>query len=268
MRDSVMPKIRPMLSVDIEDYGGRNTAQQHEAQRGLYHVLHTAAHGAGFTLDEWTVQWSGDGGFAVLPGQTPVRALAETFVQELDVALATRNGRPCPAPWTRLRLRLALHEGPVRTDGPTGVPGPPAVQVNRLVDADAARTALAGCQGANLTVIVSERVFDDYLTDGYGRLSPAEFRQVRVRGKREETYLAYLYVPGCDLYAVPALDPFDPAARNEAAPTPGASAAPGTPETPRARSIVYGSAHTISDSVVTETHRGDITIGDITLKRR
>ncbi|GHH71843.1 hypothetical protein GCM10017673_25980 [Streptosporangium violaceochromogenes] len=265
MRDSVMPKIRPMLSVDMEDYGGRNAAQQNEAQRGLRHVLHTATRGARLALDEWAVQWSGDGGFAVLPGQTPVRTLAETFVQELDVALATHNGRPRPEPWTRLRLRLALHEGPVRTDGATGVPGSPAVQVNRLADADAARTALASCQGANLVVIVSERIFDDYLTDGYGRLSPAEFRQVRVRGKRKETYLAYLYVPGCDLYTVPALDPFDPTARNEAVPTPGG---PPAPETPRARSIVYGSAHTISDSVVNETHQGGFTIGDITLKRR
>ncbi|MFF3440744.1 hypothetical protein [Streptosporangium sp. NPDC002721] len=247
-----------MFSVDVENYSGRNAAEQYEAQRGFDRVLGAAARRTRLDRDEWITQWSGDGGFAVLPGDTPIGVLAETFVQEIDVALGARNGRPRPAPWTRLRLRLALHEGPVRTDGATGVPGPHAVQVNRLVDADAVRVALSSCPGANLAVIVSERVFNDYLTDGYGRLSPAEFRQVRVKAKKE-TYLAYLYVPGCDLYDIPALNDFDPKPHEEAVPTPRSH-----PVQP----VVHGSAHTITDSVVNETHKGDINIGDINLGRR
>jgi hypothetical protein len=258
MRGSSTPKIRPMFSADVENYSGRNAAGQYEAQRGFDQVLRTAARRAKLNHNEWTIQWSGDGGFAVLPEDTPIGILAEAFVQELDVALASRNGRPRPTPWTRLRLRLALHEGPVRTDGATGIPGPHAVQVNRLVDADAVRVALTSCQGANLAVIVSDRVFNDYLIDGYGRLSPAEFRQVHVTAKKE-AYLAYLYVPGCDLYDIPALDNFDPKPYDEAVPT---------SKIHPAQNAIYGSAHTITDSVVNETHRGDINIGDINLGRR
>ncbi|MFI6496733.1 hypothetical protein [Nonomuraea typhae] len=136
-----------------------------------------------------------------------------------------------------------------------GVPGGHAVQVNRLADAQAVRDALRLCPGADLAVIVSDRVFNDYLSDGYGSLSPAEFRQVRVRAKAD-TYTAYLYVAGCDLHELADLDAYAPGPPDSEEPGPP----PGGPGT-----LVYGSAHKITDSVVNETHEGDINVGDISL---
>ncbi|MFB4294857.1 hypothetical protein ACBI99_45010 [Nonomuraea sp. ATR24] len=266
MRDSRMRKIHPMMSIDIENYSDRNEAQQHEAQGSLRLLLETAAREAGLDLTAWATQWSGDGAFAVLPADTPIGELAEAFIQELNVLLGTRNRRPLPPPWTSIRLRVSLHEGPVRTDGATGIPGSHAVQVNRLVDAEALRVALACCHGADLAMIVSERVFNDYLTDGYGALSPARFRQVRVAVK-ENRYLAYLYVPNCDLFRIHELDPFNdiPALPHEDRGPRRAGATSAEPPSSEPRKIVYGSAHTITGSNVNETHSGDIRIGDINL---
>ncbi|MEV6155440.1 hypothetical protein AB0L53_34375 [Nonomuraea sp. NPDC052129] len=255
-----------MMSIDIESYSERNEAQQHEAQQSLRLLLEIAAREAELDLTAWATQWSGDGAFAVLPADTPIGELAESFIQELNVLLGTRNRRPLPPPWTSIRLRVSLHEGPVRTDGATGIPGSHAVQVNRLVDAEALRVALACCHGADLAVIVSERVFNDYLTDGYGTLSPARFRQVRVAVKKNR-YLAHLYVPNCDLFKIHELDPFDdvPAPPQEDAGPLDAAAALAEPPSGEPKQIVYGSAHTITGSNVSETHSGDIRIGDIHL---
>lgn len=268
MCDSRMRKIHPMMSIDIENYSGRNEAEQHNAQQSLRLVLETAACEAGLDVTAWSTQWSGDGAFVVLPAGTPIDQLAGSFIQELNVLLGTRNRRPLPAPWTTIRLRVSLHEGPVRTDGATGIPGSHAVQVNRLVDAEALRVALACCHGVDLAVIFSERVFNDYLTDGYGTLNPAGFRPIRVMAKKNQ-YLAYLYIPNCDLYKIHELNRFDeaPATRNEDSALPRRHAASAEPPIGAPRKIVYGSAHTITDSNVNETHSGNIQVGEINLGR-
>jgi hypothetical protein len=208
MPDSRMRKIHPMMSIDIENYSGRNEVEQHEAQESLRLLLETPAREAGLNLATCVIQWSGDGALVVLPAGAPIGEVAEPFIQELGVLLGSHNRRPLPPPWTPIRLRMSMHEGPVRTDGATVIPGVHAVRVDRLVKAEALRVALACCQGADLAVIVSERIFNDYLADGYRSLSPAKFRQVRVAVKANR-YLAYVYVPDCDLFKVHDLDPFD-----------------------------------------------------------
>ena len=280
-----MRKNHPMMAIDIENYSGRNEAQQYEAQHGLRSLLENVAREAGLDFTTWSTQWSGDGAFVALPAGTSIGELAEPLLHELNVQLGTRNRRPLPEPWTPIRLRMSLHEGPIRTDGATGIPGAHAVEVNRLVDAEPLRVALACCQGADLALIVSERVFNDYLTDGYGTLSPAKFRQVRVAVKKNR-YLAYLYVPNCDLFKVAELDPFDAPPPEETAPaekeSPAGKTAPAEPAAPAGKAappekavpaepagdappqIIHGSAHTISHSVVNEAHTGDINVGGVT----
>lgn len=260
MNEFSMRKNHSMVSVDVEKYGDRNTAEQYEAQRVLRFLLEGAARAAGLGLDFWHSQWSGDGLFAVLPTHTSIGERAGRFIQELNVLLGAHNRRPRAQPWTPIRLKVALHEGPVRTDGATGTAGPPAVAVNRLIDADALRVALECCHGADLAVVVSERIFNDYIADGYGDLRPSEFREVHVAAKRKRRYLGYLYMPNCDLFKIRELDRFDDV--SEAPRTDPPSAEP--PRT-APRKIVYGSAHKISRSNVNETHSGDINLGDINL---
>ncbi|MFI0418082.1 hypothetical protein [Spongiactinospora sp. 9N601] len=245
--------------MDIERYRDRNSREQHEAQQALAALLNDTASRAGFDPAGLSIQWSGDGGFAVLPAGVPSGEVTERFIEELHVALANRNARRRPTPWTHIRLRLSVHEGPIRMDGATGRSGPPAVEVTGLVNADPLRAALAACPGAYLGVIVSARIFDDYLNDGYGSLSPAEFRPVRVSLKGH-VRTAYVYVPGIDLFAIGELDHYDPD-RAEAGDGDAGGAAAAPPE--GAQRIVYGSAHTITDSNVSETHQGDINVGGV-----
>ncbi|GII94586.1 hypothetical protein [Sinosporangium siamense] len=279
MPSPVKREIRVMMSADIESYSDRNDAEQDAAQHSFVRILRSAARRTKLNPDEWDIQWAGDGKFSVLPAGTSVSLLTETFIQEFDLAIATHNARPRPTPWTRLRFRLSLHEGPVR-EGPTGMPGRHTVEVNRLLNADAARTALKVCRGSGLVVIVSERVFNDYLTDGYGQLSPTEFRPVRVKVKRND-YVAYLYVPGCELHEIPELDVFDPAVVDDETPSdagqvgavvpvPPSSPAPHAQERQNGptQHIVYGSQHRFKNSNYQEVHNGNINVGDIDLSRR
>nr|PZN43587.1 MAG: hypothetical protein DIU60_12780 [Actinomycetota bacterium] len=275
MSDSRMRKIHPMISLDIENYSGRNEAEQFQAQKSLTNLVETAMREAGVDLNDCWPQFSGDGLFAVLPADTQIDRFAETFIEELNVLLGTHNRRRRPRPWTPIRLRMSLHEGPVRTDAATGIAGDPAVAVNRLIDAEALRVALACCQGADLAVIVSERIYTDHLTAGYGSLDLETFRPVHVAVKRNR-YRAYLYVPNCDLYKIPELDRFslppdsppgtDPDSSSGAAPDPSPSSPP--PTAPNHVQHITQSAHNIRDSVVNQTNSGDINLRDINLGGR
>ncbi|MEU1878115.1 hypothetical protein ABZ470_12420 [Streptosporangium sp. NPDC020072] len=124
--------------------------------------------------------------------------LAGPFVHELDVALAVCNRRRYGDNWTRVRLRVALHVGPVLPAGPMGIPGPHAVQVNRLVNAPAVREAMRARPAVDLAVIVSDRVFDDYLSQGYGYSRPSRFRPMTVEAgrRRFSAYLDRRILPG------------------------------------------------------------------------
>src|SRR5690606_17336783 len=185
------------------------------------------------------------------------------------------NRRRRPRPWTPIRLRMSLHEGPVRTDAATVIAGDPAVAVHRLIDAEALRVALVCLEGAELAVIVSVRIYTDYLTSQYGALALVAFRPVHVAVKRNR-YRAYLYVPNCDLYKIPELDRFslppdsppgtDPDSSSGAAPDPSPSSPP--PTAPNHVQHITQSAHNIRDSVVNQTNSGDINLRDINLGGR
>ncbi|MFF0311529.1 hypothetical protein ACFYSC_29190 [Streptosporangium sp. NPDC004379] len=194
---------RLMITSDIERYGDRNDGDQVRLQRILKGVLDVAAVTAGLEPDEWKRQPQGDGEFTVLPSGTDVPTVLELFVTALAENIASVNrGR------FRLRMRLAVHHGPIHVDGAAGSPGGHAVQSGRMVGADALRAAMAACPEADLGVIVSERVFDDYVGQGYGGPSIEEFRFVRAKDKSDE-YRAYLHLPGHNVHRLRELDPYD-----------------------------------------------------------
>mgnify|MGYP001201088752 CR=1 FL=1 len=91
MSDSRMRKIHPMLSLDIENYTGRNEAEQFQAQKSLTGLVETAMREAGVDLNDCWPQFSGDGLFAVLPADTQMDRFAETFIEELIAHSSTKT---------------------------------------------------------------------------------------------------------------------------------------------------------------------------------
>jgi hypothetical protein len=163
---------------------------------------------------QWTRQAQGDGELALVPESEPGVRLLDDFTDELTAELYRRNGER--APNARLRLRLALDHGLVAEDVANGFAGAAVVAVSRMVSARPLRDALAAAPEANLAVLLSARVVDDFVRSGYARVSPTVFRQVGVEEK-EYREPAWLRVPRTDVHrlALP-----EPPADGAAAPLP------------------------------------------------
>ncbi|MEU6413094.1 hypothetical protein [Microbispora sp. NPDC046933] len=216
-----MPTSHAMIAVDIEKYSGRNDQQQLHLQEALIRVLDTAAADAGLDRSKWAErQPQGDGEFSWLPPHAHLGVLVGGFVRELAGQLGLYNGRHAGQFWTRMRLRMAVHFGPVHLGAANGVAGRHAVQSARLLDSAPLRRALDACPAADVALMVSDRVYDDYISQGLGE--PQMYRPVQVRVK-EHSCIAYLHVPGHDIGGLDALDLFDPEGPDT--PEPGRAAA-------------------------------------------
>lgn len=191
-----MEEHRMMLVVDVEDYSSRNGDDQARLQFALVRSLDHAAGAAGLGTLDWERQKQGDGQFVLLPARTDPITVLGRFVAALSeclIALQTAT--------FRMRLRLSVHEGPVRVDGANGYPGDHAVQVARLVGARALRDALAARPEACLGVIISDRIFADYIGQRAGGPPRDQFRRVDVKEKKN-AYVAYIHLPGHNVHAL------------------------------------------------------------------
>ncbi|MEW1838726.1 hypothetical protein AB0392_12290 [Nonomuraea angiospora] len=194
---------RLMITSDIEDYGGRRDGDQVQLQKQLIRVFDMAAGAAGLELLSWKRQPQGDGEFTVLPPNTDATVILGPFVTALAQGIeAINRGR------FRMRLRLAVHAGPIHVEGAAGSPGGHAVQSGRLIGAAPLRAAMSACQEADLGVIVSDRIFEDFVGQGYGGPSPEDFRHVHVKAKSNE-YRAYVHLPGHNVHRLTELNEYD-----------------------------------------------------------
>ncbi|WP_067831960.1 hypothetical protein [Actinomadura kijaniata] len=168
---------RVLLAVDIQGYGQRDTRQQLETQRQLNRLLDEAAATAGLDRALWRKQVGGDGELSVLPGETDPASVGD-LVLALEAGLETLNrSRPL-----RLRLRLALHHGPL-AEGPFGPSGDAPVVVQRLLDAGPLRRLLADDPGRDLAVVVSDSLYADVIRTGFSALPPNGFQPIRITAK-------------------------------------------------------------------------------------
>ncbi|MEU0482417.1 hypothetical protein ABZ260_24925 [Streptosporangium sp. NPDC006013] len=212
---------RVLLTADIENYGGRTDAQHGTLQVGLVTVIDTAADRVGLDRQSWEIQVGGDSLTHVLPAEpgplVTIPLLLDRFVTEMDLAIAAHNSRRADPTWARMRVRLAIHVGPLYLDGAAGWPGQHAVLPARLRDSTPVRAALDTFRDADLALIISREVFHDYVSQGPGRPRPSEFLEVAVAEKKQE-YQAYLYVPHFDVHemGIPTPSP----SREEVTPAP------------------------------------------------
>ncbi|MGB3440859.1 MAG: hypothetical protein WBA97_19090 [Actinophytocola sp.] len=161
-------------------------------------VAGTAARAAGLYRGDWITQDGGDSEFAVLPSMEPEVVVVDRYVRELTAELHRYNDRLRPE--ARLRLRVAMHFGPL-SPAELGHAGPAPVAVARLLDSGVLRAALAEVVPANLALLLSERIYTDTVASLATTWRPDEFRQVRVHQK-EFDEPAWLCVPGHDVHAM------------------------------------------------------------------
>jgi hypothetical protein len=179
------------LSVDVQGYSGHDDARQSTIQSDLLAVLERAAGRAGLDRGRWIRQAKGDEELALVPAGEHLERVVGEFCLELDAALRRHNSARAGGP--RLRLRLAMDEGMV-SQAPNGFAGRAVVAVSRLVSSAASREALRHRPEADLVIVLSDRVYADWVCSGRSAVRADLFRQVVVTVK-EYTAVAWLWLP-------------------------------------------------------------------------
>jgi hypothetical protein len=193
--DGTPPEYRAVLVVDAEGFSGTTSSQQAQTSAEIVEVLEAAFARAGLA-DAWRDRrfrpraHTGDGYIVGLRTETLPRLL-HPLLRELQRELRERDRRR-PRTQAELRLRASVHVGPLPELGV----GQPMTETHRLVDSDVLRAALHGPyrDATFLAVMVSKRVFEDWVAAGHTDLDTSQFQKVlvKVQGFEQE---AYLYVP-------------------------------------------------------------------------
>ena len=184
------------FAADVVGYGSRGERDKARAQERFLAVLAAAAAAAGLDRTSWIRQVVGDAELAVIPGGPHEPDVVDAFVREIGVALFRENDGQPRCRW--LRLRVAVDAGPV-APAATGFIGSAVVGVFRLVDSSVLHRALELAPDAGLSVLLSDRVYQDIVASGYTALPGAAFRRVHVTEK-EFSERAWLRVPGADVH--------------------------------------------------------------------
>jgi hypothetical protein len=181
------------MAYDVEHYSGRGTRREYATQQRLTDILQFAFREAGVPPESPEVQEQGDGGIALLPvgGDVDEPRLIVGLLNALRTGLAELNEDLTEQ--ARVRLRVGLHEGVVHRAA-HGYVGPAVVEVCRLRDADAVRSALAGSD-APMVAVVADGLYKDVLSQGYHGLPGSVFTPVEVQVK-SYSGKAWIYLPG------------------------------------------------------------------------
>lgn len=166
--------------VDVEGFSdpARSELHQDAVRRGLYEALDVAFREAGVDMAACRVEDRGDGAVILVPPTVPENLLVDHFPRRLIAAVQRHNA--VAAHLATIRLRLALHAGPVRID-PNGLGGAAVIHTFRLVDADVLRATLRGSSGV-LAMIVSDDLYRGIVVNDAGA-EPHQYQRVDVSVK-------------------------------------------------------------------------------------
>ncbi|MGP3926590.1 hypothetical protein [Streptomyces sp. 8N616] len=184
------------IAVDAQAYGSNNDRRQSEIQHDLPRLLSRAAGGTGLDRSRWQIQRKGDEELAVHPMDGTEPRLVDDFIRHLVSELHEYNGLRAPA--ARMRLRAAIHHGPVEL-ADNGFAGATVVTTARLLSSRHLYDALKANDGADLALLLSDDVYRSTVAGGHTTLSAMDFRRVTVQEKEYEAP-AWLRVPGRNVH--------------------------------------------------------------------
>jgi hypothetical protein len=115
--------------------------------------------------------------------------------QLLDPLLAElRHHNKVSSPAAQIQLRLALHAGLVTRDA-NGFAGQAAIHLFRIIEAPSVKRELA-VSGADLALIASDYVYDNFISDTHGSVNPDTYTRVKVNVKKTRTHAWYRLAGG------------------------------------------------------------------------
>ena len=137
---------------------------------------------AGIGWAECHTEDRGDGVLVVVPATVPTRLIVDPVLDSLAKGLRRHNRRSAEA--VRVRLRVALHVGPVIADE-KGVSGQAIIHTARLLEAPVLKERIART-GACLGFITSVFVYEEVIRNDPGDVDPARYRKVGYRLKESD----------------------------------------------------------------------------------
>ena len=172
--------LRMGFVLDVAGYGARSVPGRDSVQERLRRLVVATLAECGLRLDATVVdhQWTGDGINAILPADIDPTAVLAVLMRSLTAGLTRDNAEHTD----RVRLRMAIGVGLVERSV-AGFGGPVIVDINRLVDSAALRSALDGEPTADLAVALSDHAFALIIQPGYPGIPVAQFTRVNVTAK-------------------------------------------------------------------------------------
>ncbi|TYK50946.1 hypothetical protein [Actinomadura decatromicini] len=184
---SILPMVPCiLLATDVVAFGTHypDTPAQAKVRHRMYWSLEQTLSMAGLPWTDCYREDRGDGVLIVAPLITPAERYLDPMLHRLNILL--RHGNRGPGP--RLRMRVALHCGPVHFDD-YGVTGPATLLLFRLLEAQALRKTVAATD-TDLAAIISDALFTE-ATPGDQRA----YRPTTVTYKEVRKTPAWLWQP-------------------------------------------------------------------------
>lgn len=184
---------RAILACDIVAFGGRRGHVQRYLRAELYARTRVALDSAGIPFDDCYHEDRGDGIFLIPPSGSSVDGLLTGMVDRLGEEI--RRQHDVARPGARLRLRVALDFGQVHSDD-HGVLGDAVIRTFRLLDAPLFKQRVQQ-SGARLSVILSDRLYEDVVRPDLGGSDPSGYERLRIVSKETRTraWVRFLGVP-------------------------------------------------------------------------
>jgi hypothetical protein len=181
---------RLVLSADIKGSGRLGHRAKLRARQGMYGVFEAAFAAVGVGGDQVHLEDRGDGVLAALAPQVPPAALVGLWLEEVHQGVREHNeGLSEP-----LRLRIAMHGGPVSDDG-RGLVGRAVDLACRLCDSEPAKAILAADDDVHVVFVASDVLYRSVVAEGGRFVEPGHYRPIPVRAK-ETDEVAWFHVPG------------------------------------------------------------------------
>lgn len=170
--------------------GRMNMAAKKQMREGMYAAFDEAFDSVGVRSEERHQEDRGDGILVALDPAVPSSLMVGRWLVTLYESLRAHNTVAA----TRLRMRVAMHMGPVLDDG-RGLVGRAVDLTCRLCDSEAAKEAVARAEDSDLLHVVSDWLYENVVREGGRHIEPGHYRRVRV-GNKETDELAWFRVPG------------------------------------------------------------------------
>lgn len=263
---------RLVLSADIRKSAQLGDRAKLGVRRVMYEVLDSAFAAVGVGDPDRQQEDRGDGILAVLSPSVPPARIVGPWVERVYEGLRVGNeDRREP-----VRLRVAMHVGPVFDDG-RGRVGRAVDLACRLCDSEALRQTLEAAVGYDLVVAVSAYLYDSTVRHGGEAVEPDRYLPARVQVK-ETQETAWIQVPRLPVPPVPAnLRGRDEGAGPDAdrslasPPAPDRRSAPGgdgarqQPGAPKYLITTGGGPSTVIEgSIITGGHFGNVNHSSVT----